>query len=102
LRAGSLCDLFAGAREARRRRNIANIPPDLPLLLLSGSADPVHAGERNIRRLLAKYRRRMRNVQYRVYAEARHELFNETNREAVYQDLLAWLDGVLPARTAPC
>jgi len=101
LRAGSLCDLFAGAREARHRRNIATIPPDLPLLILSGSADPVHSGEWNIRRLLGKYRRRMRNVEYRSYADARHELFNETNREDVYRDLLAWLDGILPARTAP-
>lgn len=98
LRAGSLCDLFAGAREARRRSNIADIPPDLPLLILSGSADPVHAGERNIHRLLAKYRRHLRNVEYRRYQDARHELFNETNRAAVVQDLVGWLDGVLSAR----
>jgi alpha-beta hydrolase superfamily lysophospholipase len=98
LRAGSLCDLFAGAREARRRSNIANIPSDLPLLILSGSADPVHAGERNIHRLLAKYRSHLRNVEYHLYPDARHELFNETNRAAVFQDLVGWLDGVLSAR----
>ena len=96
LRAGSLCDLFAGAKEAQRARNIAGIPADLPLLILSGSADPVHAGERNLERMLKKYRARIRKIDYRLYPEGRHELFNDTNREAVFQDLLGWLDGVLP------
>jgi len=95
LRAGSLCDLFAGAREARRKRNIAAIPKNLPLLVLSGSADPVHAGERNLQRMLGKYRRQLARIDYRIYADGRHELFNETNREEVFQDLLAWLDGAL-------
>jgi alpha-beta hydrolase superfamily lysophospholipase len=95
LRAGSLCDLFAGARAARRRRNVRNIPAHLPLLVLSGSADPVHAGGKNLDRLLASYRRVLTRIDYRLYPDARHELFNETNREAVIQDLLAWLDDTL-------
>jgi len=97
LRAGSLCDLFVGAREARRMRNVNAIPADLPLLIVSGSADPVHAGTSNIERMLKKYRQRLPRIDYRLYPEGRHELFNETNREEVFQDLLAWLDGVLPA-----
>ena len=31
-----------------------------------------------------------------VYPEARHEVFNETNRDEVVADLLAWLDRVVP------
>jgi len=95
LRAGSLCDLFAGARAARRRRNIQHIPAHLPLLVLSGSADPVHAGGKNLERLLARYRQVLTRIDYRLYPDARHELFNETNREEVFQDLLAWLDDTL-------
>jgi alpha-beta hydrolase superfamily lysophospholipase len=95
LRAGSLCDLFAGAREAKRPDAIAGIPSDLPLLVISGSADPVHDGERNLQRMLRKYQGHLDRIDYRLYPDARHELFNETNREQVFQELLAWLDGVL-------
>jgi hypothetical protein len=78
------------------RRNIALIPADLPLLVISGSADPVHDGERNLERMLNVYRQRLTRIDYRLYPDARHELFNETNRAAVIQELLGWLDGVLP------
>ena len=30
----------------------------------------------------------------KLYAGARHELFNETNREEVFADLIEWLDGI--------
>jgi len=32
------------------------------------------------------------DVTLRVYQNARHELLNETNRDEVTRDLLAWLD----------
>jgi len=31
---------------------------------------------------------------HRFYVDARHELFNETNRDEVTRDLIAWLDGI--------
>ena len=31
----------------------------------------------------------------RIYPEARHETLNETNRDEVTRDLVAWLDGVV-------
>ncbi len=96
LRAGSLCDLFAGAREARRKSSIAGIPAELPVYVFSGSADPVHAEGANLERLLKRYRRQLRRTDYRLYPEGRHEMFNETNRQEVIDDLLAWLEDALP------
>jgi alpha-beta hydrolase superfamily lysophospholipase len=34
-------------------------------------------------------------VTYKSYPEARHEILNETNRDEVEADLLAWIDGVV-------
>jgi alpha-beta hydrolase superfamily lysophospholipase len=96
LRAGSLCDLFAGTREARRHAFIARIPGDLPVLVINGGDDPVHASGANIERMLRAYRPRIRHLESRIYHGARHELFNETNRDEVVRDVLAWLDRVLP------
>lgn len=97
LRAGSLCDLFAGARQARHNDNVLQIPRRLPVLVLSGRDDPVHNDMANLNRMLSSYRGHLERVDERIYAGGRHEMFNETNRQAAIQDVLAWLDEVLPA-----
>ena len=91
LRAGSLANLMAGAREARKKEAVAGIPADLPVYVFSGSADPVHGEEKGLERLLARYRARLQHVDYRLYPDGRHEMLNETNRDEVAADLVNWL-----------
>ncbi|MBT1675293.1 alpha/beta hydrolase [Curtobacterium aurantiacum] len=69
------------------------IPHDLPMLLQVGSDDAL-GGPRSIERLAQAYRRRGRlsDVTVQVYEGARHEIYNETNRDEVVADLVAWLD----------
>lgn len=71
-----------------------SIPHDLPMLLQVGSEDTL-GGPRSIERLAQAYRRRggLSDVQVHVYEGARHEVYNETNRDEVVADLVAWLDG---------
>ena len=95
LRTGSLCDLFAGAREARHKRNIAKIPASLPIYIFSGAADPVHNKERDLLRLLDRYRNHIQKVSYKLYPDGRHEMLNEINCDAVIDDILHWLDSTL-------
>lgn len=90
--AGSLSALLGGAREARRKRTIANIPASLPVYVFSGSDDPVHGNERGLRNLLEGYGSRLERVDYRLYPEGRHEMLNEVNRDEVVEDLIAWLN----------
>jgi len=92
LRAGSLYDLFVGAQAARSMENVLQIPAGLPVYIFSGSDDPVHGEGRNLQRLLDLYRRHLQQVEDRLYPGGRHEMLNETNRDEVIQDLLAWLD----------
>ena len=35
------------------------------------------------------------DISLKLYEGARHELFNETNRQEVYRDILEWIEGVL-------
>ena len=74
-------------------RTSKGIPSELPLLIMVGSDDPV-AGEPGATRLLRDYQRRSGLVDATliVYEGARHEVFNETNREEVRADLIRWLD----------
>ncbi|MBF4605283.1 MULTISPECIES: alpha/beta hydrolase [unclassified Curtobacterium] len=71
------------------------IPHDLPMLLQVGSDDAL-GGPRSVERLAQAYRRRGRlsDVTVQVYEGARHEVYNETNRDEVVADLVAWLDRV--------
>lgn len=96
LRAGSLANLMAGAREARKKRSLAGIPAALPVYVFSGSVDPVHDEEKGLNRLLARYRARLSRVDYRLYPDGRHEMLNETNRDEVVADLIRWLRQSLP------
>jgi alpha-beta hydrolase superfamily lysophospholipase len=89
---GSLCSLFAGARAARRMRNVRQIPNRLPIYVFSGGDDPVHGSAAGLERLEKRYRRAgVADLTVRLYPGGRHEMFNETNRAEVVTDLLDWL-----------
>lgn len=93
-------DVYDGVRLVARRENQAKIPRAVPILLLAGSADPLSAGGRSVSRLAERYRSLgIADVACRIYPGARHEVFNEINRNEVYSDLLDWLD--LRLRTIP-
>lgn len=78
--------------------NVAKIPAELPLWIASGAEDPVHDGGRGFHALVSLYQARgFEDLTTQLYPEARHELFNETNRDEVTADLLAWLDRVTRA-----
>ncbi|MDN4472155.1 alpha/beta fold hydrolase [Demequina zhanjiangensis] len=76
---------------------------DLPLLLMVGADDPL-GGPASISHLARDYRDRsgLTDVTVKVYAGARHEILNETNKDEVIGDLIAWLglhtDGHVPGR----
>jgi alpha-beta hydrolase superfamily lysophospholipase len=74
----------------------ARIPKRLPIHVIAGARDPVSANTKGLEQLLAAYRAQgLERVTHRFYAEARHELFNETNRDDVIRDLVAWLERVV-------
>lgn len=74
----------------------ARVPKALPVLSIAGSADPVSDGGKGIAPLIEGYRRAgLTDVTDRRYEGARHELLNETNREEVTRDVIAWLDARL-------
>lgn len=76
----------------------ARIPKQLPIYVMAGSRDPVGENTRSLQQLLGAYRAAgLQNVTHRFYADGRHEMFNEVNRDDVTKDLIGWLDGVMAA-----
>jgi alpha-beta hydrolase superfamily lysophospholipase len=91
LRAGSLANMFAGAREARRAASLQQLPATLPVYIFSGADDPVHNESKGLNSLLQAYRQRFKQVDFTLYPGGRHEMLNETNRQQVVDDLTGWL-----------
>ena len=70
---------------------IAAIPAGMPVLLVTGMADPVSSGGELVHGLEDRYRAAGLTVESHYYPEARHELLNETNRADVDADIVHWL-----------
>lgn len=87
--------MFAGARRAADSAELARIPKNLPVYIAAGSKDPVNGDLAFLEVLAERYRAAgLTDVTVQTYADARHEIFNETNRAEVLNDLLGWLERV--------
>ena len=96
---GFVLDMMRNAATAWDPANEARIPKDLPVLLITGEADPVSQGGRTVRELEARYQAAgIKDVTGLYYPDARHELLNETNRDTVQEDVVGWLDRVTSGR----
>ncbi|HZO94926.1 MAG TPA: alpha/beta hydrolase [Candidatus Baltobacteraceae bacterium] len=94
---GFVADMARFYRDVWDPANEAKIPHELPILIFSGEHDVVGKVMAEPNALAARYRANgLTDVTVKGYREARHETLNETNRDEVTQDVLAWLD----ARTA--
>jgi alpha-beta hydrolase superfamily lysophospholipase len=88
----ALGELFGAAG---RWADSSDVRADLPIYVFVGAHDPINGGLTFSNILVDRYRGSGHAVTYRTYPEARHEILNETNRDEVEADLLAWIDGVV-------
>lgn len=76
-----------------RSENVDKVPKSLPVLMISGTGDPVGdygAGVRKAYDSLVGVG--VKNVRLKLYEGGRHELLNETNRDEVMRDIMNWLE----------
>lgn len=66
---------------------------DLPILVQVGQQDPI-GGERSNKALVEAYRSisGTEDIELFVYHEARHEIYNELNKEDIIADLVSWIN----------
>jgi len=89
--------MFTRARDLADPDRLAGIRKDLPVHIMVGDRDPVNGQLALVNALVARLRSAgLTDVTLTVWPDARHEIFNETNRNEVEADLLAWLDRVVP------
>ncbi len=94
--AAAFQDLLYMIRECNTQKWFDEYPKNLPTLVMSGDADPVgnygKGPDYVYKHLLIAG---CNNVTLKMYEGARHELFNEINKEEVFADLTGWLNNIL-------
>ena len=96
---GFVADMLKHARDAWAPGAEQRIPKDLPVLFITGEADPVSQRGKTVHELEGRYRDAgLTDVTALFYPDARHELLNEINRDEVHEDVARWLDRVTPRR----
>lgn len=86
-------DLFTLVQNCNRLNNIRETPKNLPLLFISGDADPVGSYGNGVKKIAAAYRAAgCRNTDVIFYKGARHEILNELNKEEIFADISDWLN----------
>lgn len=90
---------FKNLKKLYKAKNLHNIDLDVPILVTSGSADPV--GGKNAK-LVAKLENMYRNlgveiVEYKIWEDDRHEILNEIDKKDVYEYIAKFIDEFLPS-----
>ena len=83
---------YGGLLALTDESRLSAMPKDLPVYFMSGDHDPVGQMGAGVRQVAEQFKKAgMENVTVKLYQDARHELFNELNRDEVTADLIAWL-----------
>jgi alpha-beta hydrolase superfamily lysophospholipase len=91
--AEALADMAAVATRPVDADALRSVRADLPILLMSGSDDPLSGAMALVELVAQRYRDAgVRDVTVLGYEGSRHEVFNETNRDEITADLIAWLE----------
>ncbi len=85
-------DLFTLVDMANQSRCFDGTPKDLPVLIFSGTEDPVGNYGKGPTQVYQRYvKAGLSDVELTLYDGGRHEMLGEINREQVWEHLLNWL-----------
>jgi alpha-beta hydrolase superfamily lysophospholipase len=85
--------LFDSVNFSCNKDNVKKIPAKLPIFIVSGKEDPVGDLGKGVMKVYEMFEEAgSLDVTYQVYKNDRHEILNETDKEMVFSDLLAWMN----------
>ncbi|MBT3243659.1 MAG: alpha/beta hydrolase [Bacteroidetes bacterium] len=90
---GFFKDMLGGILFVSQQKNINKIPLTLPVLIFSGENDPVGDDGKGVKAVYEKFKKAGHtDLNIKLFAEGRHEMLNEINKEEVYHLVLDWLN----------
>lgn len=89
--AGAYKDFFTVLEKIAKNRQLIGMRKSLPILITSGSVDPV-GGKKACEKLNAQYKRcGIDDVTLKLWENDRHEILNELDKSDVYDYICTWL-----------
>lgn len=90
-------NMFAGLSFAEKPENIAKIPRDFPILLVSGADDPVGNFGKGVEKARKSYEKcGLSDLTMKLFPGDRHEILNETDNDLVFTYILNWIRNRMP------
>lgn len=85
--------LFGLIQRAYRKKGWKMQNPALPIFFIAGADDPCIISRQDFLKAVNFMRERgYKNIQHRLYPGMRHEILNEIGKEAVWSDIISWID----------
>jgi alpha-beta hydrolase superfamily lysophospholipase len=86
-------DMFDGLIDLYNKAAFDRIQKDLPIFIFGGDKDPVGEKGKGLPKLKQAYESvGQTNIHYKLYADGRHEMLNEQNRDEVMAEIRDWLN----------
>ncbi len=84
--------LIGTAKQACSKKTIERTNSQLPILIISGTQDPVGGFGKGVLKLKRKLKKqRCQFITTKLYIDQRHEIHLDTNKKEYFQDLKKWL-----------
>lgn len=85
--------LFELISRIQKKENLEKMSKELPVLVISGTADPVGEYGEGVRRAYESLLEAgMKNAGLKLFEGCRHELLNETDRKVIMHELWQWIE----------
>lgn len=76
----------------QKKSNIAKIPKNLPIMMISGDKDPVGNFGKGVEMIYNTYLEiGIQDIELKLYQNSRHEILNEIDKLDVYHDVFNWI-----------
>ncbi len=85
--------LFRLVKYSHNTANFKNLSKDMPILIASGTEDPVGEYGKYPKEILEQFNSLgLKDVTLKLYEGCRHEILHELNKNEVYDDIFNWLN----------
>jgi alpha-beta hydrolase superfamily lysophospholipase len=86
-------DILDGVFYAGNKKNLKNLPKELPVHIIGGAQDPCTNNGRDMEKLAIKLRNNgLSDVTCKILERTRHESLNEINRDQTTEQFINWLN----------
>ena len=77
--------------DATKKENLRAIPDSLPIGIFCGADDSIGHFGKDPKKVYETYKKYGKNAYLKLYENDRHEILNETDKENVMADILAFI-----------